>query len=242
MLAAETASKTTRCATPDELHSWVVEHTGLRIPRTCVCPHHQAPFEYITTSYFEPARDQVVWAPRGGGKTALAAVATLLDLLHKPGISVRILGGSLDQSLRMWDYLMQHINAREAFKEMLANPNATARKLQIKGSQAAVLTQSQRSVRGLRVQKLRCDEVELFDEQIWQAAQLTTRSAELDGLAVRGSIEAFSTMHQAYGLMSKLIDRSAGAGTKVVRWCVLDVLQRCPPERECATCPLWDEC
>ena len=233
---------TIRCHTPDELHAWIKDRTHLHIPRTNVCPHHQAPFDYICTAYFEPSRDQIVWAPRGGGKTSLAAIATLLDLLHKPGISVRILGGSLEQSLRMWDYLMQHINDDEQLKELVKNPNATSRKLKMNRSHAAVLTQSQRSVRGLRVQKLRCDEIELFDEPIWQAAQLTTRSAELDGLATRGTIEAFSTMHQAYGLMSKLVDKAPESGVKVVRWCLLEVLQRCPQERDCNTCPLWDEC
>ena len=68
-----------------------------------VCTGHAAPFDYLIRAYFEPASDQVVHAPRGGGKTRLAAVATLLDLLHKPGLSVRILGGSLEQSLRLRD-------------------------------------------------------------------------------------------------------------------------------------------
>ncbi len=35
------------------------------------------------------------------------------------------------------------------------------------GAKAAVLAQSQRAVRGLHVQKLRCDEVEMFDPQVW---------------------------------------------------------------------------
>ena len=42
---------------------------------------------------------------RGAGKTRLGAIATLLDLLHKPGINIRILAGSLEQSLRMWEHL-----------------------------------------------------------------------------------------------------------------------------------------
>jgi hypothetical protein len=42
--------------------------------------------------------------------------------------------------------------------------------------------------------------------------------------------------------MQRVVEQAEAAGTKVVRWCLLDVLQRCPPERECASCPLWDEC
>ena len=61
-------------------------------------------------------------------------------------------------------------------------------------SPAGVLAQSQRSVRGLRVQKLRCDEVELFDPAVWEAAQLTTRSAHIPNFERRdGSRSSQST-------------------------------------------------
>jgi hypothetical protein len=39
-----------------------------------------------------------------------------------------------------------------------------------------ILTQSETSVRGTRVQKLRCDELDMFKEGVWDAAQLTTRT------------------------------------------------------------------
>ncbi|MGN6505594.1 MAG: hypothetical protein ACTHM6_08530 [Tepidisphaeraceae bacterium] len=228
---------TTPCETPDELHAWILRYTGLRIPRQPICAHHQAPFDYVTQAYFEPAKDQIVWAPRGGGKTSLAAVVTLLDLLHKPNCSVRILGGSLEQSLRMWDYLLPHVQTID--EGLIENPRSTARKLRLANqSTAAVLTQSQRSVRGLRVQKIRCDEVELFEEPVWEAAQLATRTSD----GTRGTIEALSTLHRPFGLMQKIVDEAVPAGRQLVRWCLLDVIERCPPERDCATCPLWSDC
>jgi hypothetical protein len=61
-------------------------------------------------------------------------------------------------------------------------------------------------VRGTRVQKLRCDEVELFDPEVWEAAQLATM--EQDGAAtvwVPGTIECLSTMHVPYGLMYRMV-------------------------------------
>jgi len=233
-------------STPDELHAWILEHTKLRVPRKSVCAHHQAPFEYLLTSFFEPSRDQIIWAPRGGGKTSLAAVATLLDLLFKPGVTIRILGGSLEQSLRMWDYLVPLIETYD--QQLIENSRGTARRIKLTtGSQAAVLTQSQRSVRGQRVQKLRCDEVEHFDPRVWEAAQLVTRSKDVDGNTVRGTIEAMSTLHQPFGLMQQIVDKAQSqqhdpTSSKLIRWCVLDVLERCPPTRDCASCALWDEC
>src|SRR5690606_22614560 len=106
-------------------------------------------------------------------------------------------------------------------------------------STVAVAAQSQRAVRGLRVQKLRCDEVELFKPDIWSAAQLTTRSRkDREGRSVRGVIEALSTYHQPHGLMGEVIARAEQRKTPLLRWCLLDVLEKCPPERECASCPL----
>ncbi|HEX8521539.1 MAG TPA: hypothetical protein VF669_04725, partial [Tepidisphaeraceae bacterium] len=73
----------------DELHDWIKRKLGLHIPRVSVCAHHDAPFDYVRSAFFEPAKDVVVWAPRGGGKTRLGALATLLDLIFKPKCSIR---------------------------------------------------------------------------------------------------------------------------------------------------------
>src|SRR5690606_6518905 len=102
-------------------------------------------------------------------------------------------------------------------------------------SGVAILAQSQRSVRGQRVQRLRCDEVELFDREVWSAAQLVTRSrtakeAKKFGAGarpIRASIEALSTMHGPYGLMQQIVEEAPSAGRRVIKWCLLDVLERC---------------
>src|SRR5215208_1210301 len=99
-----------RLETPDDLHRWLKTNLGLNVPRKPVCGGHAAPFDYVQASYFEPAQDVVVWAPRGGGKTTLGAALTLLDLLHKPGVQARILGGSLEQSLKMWECLKEEVD------------------------------------------------------------------------------------------------------------------------------------
>jgi hypothetical protein len=230
------------CATEDELHDWVKRFCGIDVPRRAVCTHHVAPFDYLRRAYFEPATDQVVHAPRGGGKTRIAAVATLLDLLHKPGIDVRILGGSLDQSMRMWEHLFPDL-VRLARPLLDERVRRSTRVELHNGSRCAVLTQSQRAVRGLRVQKLRCDEAELFKPDIWEAAQLVTRSKRGDAdRSISGAIDALSTLHKPYGLMQKILDDAERRGIPVVRWCLLDVLERCPPGRRCDECPLWEEC
>ena len=42
------------------------------------------------------------------------AIATLLDMVHKPGIQVRILGGSLEQSCRMHEHLRRMLERLQA--------------------------------------------------------------------------------------------------------------------------------
>ncbi|MCC7349089.1 MAG: hypothetical protein IT446_00845 [Phycisphaerales bacterium] len=226
------------------LRRWIEQHLNLHLPDQPVCPYHQSPMQYLIQSYFEPAGDLVVWAPRGGGKTRLGAAATLLDLFHKPGCSVRILGGSLEQSYKMWDHLLPDVQ-RLAADQLTTRGNARRFRLE-NGSEASVLTQSERAVRGVRVQKVRCDEVELFRPEVWEASQLVTRSRTPSdgegGVEIRGVIEAFSTWHRVGGMMQRIIESARKQHTMIIKWCLLEVLQRCPPERSCDSCPLWDEC
>ncbi len=200
--------------------------------------------EVLTNTVSDPI-DAVVWANRGGGKTFLGAVATLLDLVYKPGIEVRILGGSLEQAQRMHAHL-RHLIRRPAVSDLVEG-RVTDRRLElINGSRLELLAQSQASVRVTRIQKLRCDEVELFDPAVWEAAQLTTRSkrVEYDGRAytVRGSIEALSTMHRAHGLMRDVVEQASQGSRALFKWGVVDVLAHCGSAYACEGCPLWSEC
>ncbi len=267
-----------RPTTAGALHRFVERGLGLRVGRAAVGAGSSAPFDYLCYSFFERG-DCVVWANRGGGKTMLGAVATLLDLLFKPGVQVRILGGSLEQSGKMYEHLTALLE-RPLLREgggVLRGP-ATARRVVLQnGSRVELLAGSQRSVRGVRVHKLRCDEVEEFDPAVWEAAQLVTRSGRLaDGTMVRGTVEAMSTMHRPMGLMAGLVrsaapgsaegtgnsaggggsdaalprrdaegttrDASRSAGRRVFRWNAMDVVARCPEERACQGCVLWDDC
>jgi hypothetical protein len=231
------------CRTPQQLREWVDGYLHLKFPMKGICPGHDSPFAYLEHTYFEPAKDVVVWAPRGGGKTRLGAAATLLDLMHKPGISVRILGGSLDQSFHMWNHLLPDLI--EIMKDRLEGKVGSRLVRFTNGASVGVIAQSQRAVRGLRVQKLRCDEAEMFDHDVWQAAQLVTRSVKCDSDAfplVNGVVEALSTCHEAGGMMEQIMENAQANGVKVLKWCLMEVLAKCDEARVCATCPLHEEC
>ncbi|MEM9374076.1 MAG: hypothetical protein AAGA55_10575 [Planctomycetota bacterium] len=227
-----------------ELQAWIGRWIGVGVPDVPLLEGHAAPLEYLSHAFFEDRgpRDSVVWACRGGGKTYLAAVATVLDMVFKPGIEIRVLGGSLEQSKRMHAHL-RSIFDREPFDSQIEG-RITERRIALRnGSRVELLAQSQTSVRGTRVQKLRCDEVELFDPDVWEAAQLTTRSKHCGDIHVPGSIECLSTMHVPYGLMHDLVATCGADGARrLFRWGVVDVLGVCGDEHACLECLIRAEC
>ncbi len=240
--------------TNQQLAEWIERNLHIRVPTAPLIPGHNAPLDYLAHAFFEDRqpRDCIVWANRGGGKTFYAAIATLLDLIFKPSIEIRILAGSLDQAKRMHTHL-RALLATEPLEELIEG-KITERKIKlINGSIVELLAQSQTSVRGTRVQKLRCDEVELFDPEVWEAAQLTIRektcSTKEGQTQVPGSIECLSTLHVPFGLMHELVTQSKDSNQqhrKLFQWGVVDILDQCTSEHQCTTddtnCDLLDEC
>lgn len=234
--------------TPDELHAWLAEHLFITIPRKPIIAGSSAPFDYLCHTFFEHSspRDALVWANRGGGKTFLGAVATAIDMAFKPGIEIRILAGSLEQAGRMHEHL-RALFSREPLAPLVEGKMTDKRLRLTTGSRIELLAASQASVRGTRVQKLRCDEVDLFDPKIWEAAQLVTRSAQCGSVFVPGSIECLSTMHQPFGMMSRLVKEAESGCRQIFKWGVIDVLDDCTDEHECTSdtgveCDLLPEC
>ena len=257
-----------RPTTPESLWRFVRAFYDLAVPRRAVCPGHAAPMDYLAHAILWPGRDLVVWACRGGAKTELGSVATHLDSILRPGCQTRILGGSLDQSQKMYAYLLRKWVG--PFAPLLVR-RPTARRTDLaNGSRIEILTQSARSIRGQRVHRLKCDEVDEFSPEVWRAAQFVTQSsAGRDGVWIPAQMEVFSTMHRPFGPMARLVDRLSEqnqcgandptheAGDAVVhsalraphsafplllKWCLWEVIEPCPPERSCSRCPLWSDC
>lgn len=230
-----------------QLRGWLGATLGIDVAGSAREVGHASALDYLEHVFFERPGDVVVWANRGGGKTFYGAVATLLDVLFKPGIEVRLLGGSMEQSRKMYGYLRWMLERPGL--EVLVDGKITERGVRLKnGSVVELLAQSQTSVRGHRVQKLRCDEVELFDRDVWEAAQFVTRSKVCGDVKVRGSVEALSTAHRPLGLMSELVDAArereseGGEGWQLFCWNALDVMGVCDAERDCAKCVIESSC
>ena len=235
--------KKTKPSSKADLKNYLRVFLGLDIGDIKICPEHNTPMDYLWHCYSEISnlksqisKDCIVWAGRGGGKTLLAAVATLLDCVFKPNCKVRILAGSELQAQRMFDYLLGFL--RGGFEGFLAEPVHKNKCVFVNGSDVEVLTQSAASVRGSHIQKLRCDEIELFDRQILEAAKFVTKSTE----KIAGAMESLSTMHQPFGIMHELVGKASSCGTPIFKWCVWEVIENCPPDRSCSRCPLNNDC
>ena len=232
----------TRPSTRRDLRNYVKVFLGIGMPDKRICPEHQSPMDYLWHTFRESKHepkaanhDSIVWANRAGGKTELAAVATLLDCLFKPNCQVRILGGSGEQAGRMYEYLTSFLH--HGYEQFLAGPVRKTKCHFINGSAVEVLTQSATSVRGQHVQKLRCDELELFDEDVFAAAKFTTQSTA----EITAGMELISTMHRPYGLMHEVVTSAPKFGTPIFKWCVWEVIEKCVG-RSCSQCPLSGDC
>ncbi len=238
--------------TKRDLKNYVKVFLGIDVPDKRICCEHNSPMDYLWHSFSADLglqsdnrqskiasgrcnADAIVWANRAGGKTELAAVATLLDCVHKPNCQVRILGGSGEQAGRMYEYLVDFLHS--GFEQFLAGPALKSKCRFANGSSVEVLTQSAKSVRGQHIQKIRCDEVELFDEKVFAAAKFTTQSKA----GIAAAMELISTMHRPYGLMHQAVASALEFGTPIFKWCLWEVIEKCR-DRNCSQCHLWSDC
>jgi hypothetical protein len=220
---------------PEELLTFIEVFWGVHIPRAKVCPQHTPPADYIIDSFFEKAQDSVCWANRGGGKTFNGALVTWLDSLFKSHCETKILGGSGEQSLRMYEHILSLLTP--PFQHLVDGEALRTRTHLVNGSNIQILTASTRSVRCPHPQKLKLDEVDEIEDRIYEASLLIPKSA----MGIKASVQIYSTMHKAYGLMNKVISEAAQSGYKIYKWCVFDVMEKCVV-RDCEGCELWGDC
>ena len=229
--------------TKGQLIGYVRRFLKISISERSIIEGHQAPIDYLWYTYgrdFSPTAtngDCVVCANRGGGKTLLGAAATLLDCVFKPRCQVRILSGSEYQAGRMYEYFQSFVTM--GYEKLVAKVIKWPKRKTIflNGASVEVLTQSETSVRGPHVHKVRCDEVELFKPAVYEAAQYTTMS----GNGLVGAFESISTMHQSYGLMKQALKRAQKNGMSIFIWNLWDVIERCE-KRDCQKCAIWLIC
>ena len=209
--------------TDAELKEAVSIVVGIDIPNKAVCENHCSPFQAFADAYFGRYSTTVWKASRGfGGKSIMLATLSYLETVFL-GAAVNLLGGSGEQSQRVHSYITgEDTNLPDTF---WGHPNAPVSLLKTdptkmetslkNGGRLKVLMASQKSVRGPHPQRLRIDEVDEVDIDIFDAALGQPMEA-------RGIMEqtVLSSTHQhAAGTMTEVLKRAADKGWPVYEWC-----------------------
>jgi hypothetical protein len=187
----------------------------------------------------------LVLGPRGGGKSYMAAFATRIDSVRYDDHDTKILGGSEAQSLQIYQALRDYQYTRPGMRQLdVINQFSRERCTFTTGSTVDYIPASHKSVRGPHVPSLRLDEVDEMDPDIRESA--LGMCMELGG--VPASISMTSTWHRVGGPMSELIAKGEAGAFPVYRFCIFEVLERCPTEisgkhlEKCSECPIVKWC
>lgn len=215
--------------TPDALHEWVYDTLNVWIPRERCCPHHVSPFDAFTHAYFAETPLCVWLASRGfGGKSFLLALLTLTEAITL-GAAVNLLGGSGEQSQRVHSYIAgtdpnaygKFWDSPRAPKHMLVS-DPTKREMRLSnGAFVKALMASGSSVRGPHPQRLRLDECDEMDLDIFDAAMGQTMAAR----GVTPQTVCSSTHHKPDGTMTEILKRATDRGWPVFEWCYRENLE-----------------
>lgn len=193
-----------------------------RVPYPAHCEDHQSILDALWSAYAELDDFSIWYAMRGTGKTWTVSLLSWLESVFKPNCGTTVLGGSLEQSQKAVAYLDLLWNFPGVPSEMLVNGAVAGRGFKLtNGSWVTALAASTKSVRGPHPQKLRLDEVDEMDEKIYNAALGQPKS----NYGIRDNVVISSTLHNAFGLMTEIIDNRETIDATLYRWCYKDMLE-----------------
>lgn len=199
----------------DELWEYVRVVWGITIPRHSVCRSHCAPFTAFADAYFGRHPVTVWKASRGfGGKSTLMGLLCIVEAATL-GAQVTVLGGSAAQSQRVHEVTHERWYHEYAPRSLLAgDPTKYSTKL-TNGAWILALMASQKSVRGPHPQRLRLDEVDEMDLELFEAAQ----GQPMDARGIKSQTVCSSTHQYPDGTMTELLKRANEKGWGVYEWC-----------------------
>lgn len=252
----QTLSSRLRDAGPsndDELHKWVIDNIGVDIPRTRVCPDHNAPFEFLADLYFERTSAALALANRGGAKTFIVAVLHFINSTYKPGCESLTFGATEQQGNRCyghiedWCYEKDEETGRrtEIVKSFILGKPLKAHTKWRTGAMVEVVAGSENAVSGPHPAKAHADELDLMERGVWNQSRgmaVTNRAtgplppwmSRFNGMIPPQDI-ATSTRNSTKGLMQETLDEIAEdvkngdiAQFDLYQWCIWETVQQVP--------------
>ena len=224
----------------DDLDFYLQEFLGLFIPRKSYCPHHDAPFSFLSDVYFERALFVLAFGSRSSGKTTLVSVLNHLDTMYKGKVDITSAGSTLDQSGKGYKYF------QETFEDPLVNPyllnSIQSHSETWNGSTLDIVAGTMKGLNGPHPQKARFDEVELMDWNVLQEGL----SMSVSNQRVQAQDVLSSTRKKTHGVMNRLLREAEEKQMRVYNFCIWDVVEKCT--RQCqddpvyGNCPIYDKC
>ena len=199
-----------------ELRLFVEKAWGVKIPNVQVCPNHSTPWRAFADAYFARSRLAVWKASRGfGGKSFLLALLGLTEAVTLKA-DVNILGGSLEQSQNVHNYMRDVFWAHGGAPRALLTSDPSKRETRLSwGNAIRALTASQSSVRGPHPQRLRLDEIDEMKREI----MLSAMGQPMSKGGVPAQTVQSSTHQYPDGTMTYALEQAAIKGHPIHEWC-----------------------
>jgi hypothetical protein len=231
-----------------DLYYQIRDVCGVRVAHKRVCRGHVSPLDWLWALERDEPDLSLCHASRGSGKSFLQGVRTHLRSLRTPGHATKILGGSKQQAAQIYDSLKRvAFDAPEAARGLPGVASLLTERARYRnGSTVQMLAASNTSVRGPHVPDLDLDEIDEIDRGILDAAMGMAQDDVRRG--IRSTIVMSSTWHNSGGVMGGYVERAEAGELPLYRFCVFDVLERCPEERSgphlenCPECPIVRWC
>lgn len=221
-----------KCKPPREkLQSYIKKCTGRKIPSRKVCKEHNAPLEFMQ-EFMYGDKDILVLANRSGGKTASSGMATGLVAYHDR-VSSKILGGSGEQSLRMYEETKWLLE--QGYEDRLSDDILKTEAPFKGGHKISIMTQSMKSVRGPHVPLVIYDEIDEFEEDVFEAGKSIPKTDPSSGF--KSKLVMQSTRHYAGGLMSREWQMEDDDRARFA-WCIWEIIEKCDERYNCTSCAL----
>lgn len=215
----------------EKLGKYIHKCTGRQIPSRAVCKEHNAPLSFMQEFLFGD-EDILVLANRSGGKTALSGMAAGLVAYHDR-VGSKILGGSGEQSLRMYEETKWFLE--QGYEDRLSDDILKTEAPFIGGYKVSIMTQSMKSVRGPHVPLVIYDEIDEFEEDVFDAGKSIPKTDPNSDFAAKLVMQ--STRHYPGGIMSREWKQEDDDRKRFV-WCIWEIIEKCDDRYNCTTCAL----
>ena len=237
--------------TKKDLFNFAKNAFGLRFARHAVCEHHQAPLDAVWDIYSQQVRNAIIIGSRMSGKTSLVAFLQVLFALSYDNCESVSVAARIDQAKLCYDYVRRMLYRHEIFAKYTPppqSPNHSSERLILhNGSIIRILPATEKGLNAPHPHKVFFDEVDLIDWTVLQQGLSMAKGDEQAGLV--GQQVFASSWKKSFGPLARLSKAilSGGAlsesghnliGGKIYRWCVFDVMKRCPSSKACEECKL----